>query len=188
MLIERTTTGDLIFGKVEKWKPGAVDENLTILTVSDDVTKQKIKVLCWNRFQVKLSDRARSLLQGEYVCIRGEFDLGDTNKCTAFDLKKAGLFNGTTLEGRNINIAYGTIKTIQKHPDGYQIGLPYFKFENNKLRKSWCFIKFQKRNDYIQKEIKKNAYCFIYYGKSTPIEALGLPVLNALGEQLLIVA
>lgn len=187
MLIERTTTGDLIFGRVICWKPGAVDEDLTILTLEDEA--RKIKVLCWNRGYAKLSDRARNLSQGEYVCVRGEFDLGDQNKCVAFDVKKSGIYNVTTLDGRHLNIAYGKIKKIKKYGKGYKIYFPYYIYEK-KITRNWYVIKFLgwQTCSYIKSKLNKDSYCIMYLGPTSNIKVDGVRISNSIGNQMLVVA
>lgn len=189
MLIERTTTGDLIFGKVVSWKPGAIDEDLTILILIDEETNRKIKVLCWNSYFSKLSDRARSLLKDDCICVRAEFDVGDPSKCTAFDLKKSGIYDIMTLDGRHLKIAYGEIRKVKKHKKGYKLFFPYYKY-SEKIQRSWCIIHFLgwQNCSYIKNYLNKGNYCIIYLGETKPFHYEGVQILYTIGKQMMIVA
>ena len=115
MVISRTDFGDIIYCRVTGWKPGSrsASESLTILKLEDMKTGEQYKMLCWNDLlgTKRLSDRARKLNVGDVITARVVFDVGDDKKCTAHELKKAGLYQ-SSLNNKKKYILCGEIKKL----------------------------------------------------------------------------
>lgn len=155
-VVSDSAFGTVIIGKIEKMKQGSggAAERLTILTLSDCNVHEKgrkIKCLCWNGKKIKLSNRAQKFEVGDIITARVEFDVGDPNKCTAFEMKKSGLYSLKDTKGKDFKILFGRIKGITSM--GFQrtvLHMPIYnpkKKGNNKNH--WYSLLINGNEDYL---------------------------------------
>lgn len=120
--------GSIIAGRVIKLKNGTgkAEGKLTIVKIAEITgdgrpASRKVTMLCWNsskhgsRF---LADRAAALKPGDAVSARIEWDKGDLNKCTAFEIKKSGIYSLTADQNKKDIIICGTVCRTSIENDG----------------------------------------------------------------------
>lgn len=123
MVLGQGKYGTVIYGKVLKTKPGTGNAAGRLIIVSlaeinfkGEPMNRVVKVLCWNSEKSEwsqLADKAKKLLPGQIVTFRVQFDIGDPNKATAFELKKKGTYKLTQENDEEQFIVCGkVVKTI----------------------------------------------------------------------------
>ena len=167
MIVSKTTTGHILYGKVKKWKPGSYSDTdiLTILTLTLE-NQRNVKVLCWNSEYGKgLSDQARKLKPGDMVSMRVEFDIGDPDKCTALELKTSGIYSVTEVERGAVEILLGRIRSLKKTPKGICAMVPSYQVIEKTYQTIWNIVLFQKdSSEYkdVLRKLRKGKTCFMY--------------------------
>lgn len=172
MIISRTTSGQIVSGTVLKWKPGSgsAADRLTILTI--DGGDREIKVLCWNpdtEYGRLLSDQARKLMPGTKISVRAEFDVGDENKCTAYDIKTSGIYEVNEYGRGAVKIIQGKVREMTKTEKGVLAYIPSFQSVAGTFQMIWNCIFFPENSEGYQ-YIRKNQTLFVYFSDMEEIK------------------
>lgn len=187
MKLATSKYGDVIYGKVIKTKPGSGNaaSKLTIVTLAKvnhdgKETGKQIKVLCWNSEKnewAKLSDKARRLVPGQIITARVEFDIGDPDKATAFELKKTGIYKLITKNEEEQVVVCGKVaKTISSN-NFFGAYVPVDRFVNKERQTQWFLVSF------FGERAKKQE---MYLGKGDSLYVTGTTKEVELGDKIFI--
>lgn len=124
MIISKTDYGTFIFGRIVKLKlgSGSACETLTIVTLEDINTAKRIKMLCWDdMYQNKnLSDYVRRKKCGDLIAARVVFDIGDSRKCVAKEIKEQGCFSSIYMK-QNIYAICGNVNSVYEEDQCFSV-------------------------------------------------------------------
>lgn len=144
--------GTVIYGKVVKTKPGSgnASSKLTIISLSEINYEQKetgrvVKVLCWNSEKnewANLSDKARRLAPGQIITARVTFDIGDPDKCTAFELKKQGLYKLVTKNNEEQVVVCGKVAKTISSKNFFGAYIPIETYIEHETKTHWYLVSF----------------------------------------------
>lgn len=140
--------GSIIAGRVIKVKKGTgkVAGRLAIVKIADVTgdgrpSSRKVTMLCWNSSKNKvmsLADRAVNLKPGDAVSARVEWDKGDLNKCTAYEIKKSGTYSLTAEQNKKDIIICGTVcRTAVEKNGSFTAFMPVKKKKGSKFETVW---------------------------------------------------
>ena len=144
--------GTVIYGKVLKTKPGSGSAAGKLIIVSLAETNYKgesmdriVKVLCWNSDKNEwnqLADKAKKLLPGQIVTFRVQFDIGDPNKATAFELKKKGIYKIIKENNEEQIVVIGKIAKTVSSDNFFGAYIPVSKYINKEEVTEWYLVSF----------------------------------------------
>ncbi len=161
MKVADSKYGTIIYGKVAKIKPGSGNaaSRLTIVSLAEinhegKETGRIVKVLCWNSEKnewTKLSDKARKLSIGQITTFRVVFDIGDTDKATAYEIKKQGVYHLITNDNKETSVLCGKIAKTVSSEHFFGIYIPVYQYSDGNWNTQWYLVSFFNEKADIQK-------------------------------------